>query len=446
MDSKQYVNWFRHSSPYINAYRGKVFVILLPGEALAHDNFWNIANDLTLLNSLGVKLVLVHGARPQIEAALEQAGIETELLEKVTSQMRNQVRVTDATTLEIIKQVVGKQRIDLEATFSMGLVNSPMHGADIVTASGNYVIAKPFGIQNGIDYGLTGEVRKVEVDAIQRQLDHGHMVLQSTLGYSPTGEVFSMTAEEVASAVAIALKADKLLIYGNEAGILDEDGERISKLSAEEAQTLIRRKIAESGGVDEELRNLELAVRACSATVKRAQVISYEEDGALLVELFTRDGIGTLITQEQYEQLRVASIKDVGGILELIEPLENQGVLVHRSRELLESEIERFSVIDREGTIVACAALYPQDSENGELACLATHPEYRNGGRGENLLEAIEKQARKQGLKQIFVLTTKTPHWFLERGFKEAAVDALPEKKKNLYNYQRNSRICIKRL
>lgn len=446
MDSKQYVNWFRHSSPYINAYRGKVFVILLPGEALAHDNFWNIANDLTLLNSLGVKLVLVHGARPQIEAALEQAGIETELLEKVTSQMRNQVRVTDATTLEIIKQVVGKQRIDLEATFSMGLVNSPMHGADIVTASGNYVIAKPFGIQNGIDYGLTGEVRKVEVDAIQRQLDHGHMVLQSNLGYSPTGEVFSMTAEEVASAVAIALKADKLLIYGNEAGILDEDGERISKLSAEEAQTLIRRKITESGGVDEELRNLELAVRACSATVKRAQVISYEEDGALLVELFTRDGIGTLITQEQYEQLRVASIKDVGGILELIEPLENQGVLVHRSRELLESEIERFSVIDREGMIVACAALYPQDSESGELACLATHPEYRNGRRGENLLEAIEKQARKQGLKQIFVLTTKTPHWFLERGFKEAAVDALPEKKKNLYNYQRNSRICIKRL
>src|SRR5690606_14965968 len=204
---------------------GKVFVILLPGEALAHENFWNIAHDLTLLNSLGVKLVLVHGARPQIDEALRAAGIETELLDKA----RSQVRVTDATTLEIIKQVVGRLRIELEATFSMGLINSPMHGADIVTASGNYVMAKPFGIQNGIDYGLTGEVRKVEVEAIRRQLDHGHIVLLSNLGYSPTGEVFSMTVEEVASAVAIALKADKLLIYGNEAGILDEDGERISK-------------------------------------------------------------------------------------------------------------------------------------------------------------------------------------------------------------------------
>lgn len=445
MDSKQYVNWFRHSSPFINAYRGKVFVILLPGEAVAHENFWNIANDITLLNSLGVKLVLVHGARPQIDAALLAAGIETELLEKITSQMHNTIRVTDAATLEIIKQVVGKLRIDIEATFSMGLVNSPMHGADIITVSGNYVMAKPFGIQNGIDYGLTGEVRKVESDAIRKQLDTGNIVLISNLGYSTTGEVFSMTVEEVASAVAIALKADKLLIYGNEAGILDEDGERISKMSAEEAQTLIKKKIAENG-IDEELRNLELGVRACSATVKRSQVISYEDDGALLIELFTRDGIGTLITQELYEQLRVASIKDVGGILELIEPLEESGVLVHRSRELLESEIEQFYVIEREGMIIACAALYPQDKESGELACMVTHPQYQNGSRGQNLLEQIEKNAKKLGLQKLFVLTTKSPHWFIERGFAESKVDALPEKRKSLYNFQRNSKIFNKPL
>ena len=445
MDITQYVNWFRLSTPYINAYRGKVFVILLPGEAVAHDNFWNIANDLTLLNSLGVKLVLVHGARPQIEQALKTAGIETELLEKVTSQMHNTVRVTDAATLDIIKQVVGKLRIDIEATFSMGLINSPMHGADITTASGNYVMAKPFGIQNGIDYGLTGEVRKVDSAAIIRQLDNNNIVLISNLGYSPTGEVFSMTVEEVASAVAIALQADKLLIYGNEAGILDEDGERISKMSAEEAQRMIREKI-EQKGLDEELRNLELAVRACSATVKRSQVISYEDDGALLIELFTRDGIGTLITQEQYEQLRPATISDVGGILELIEPLEEVGVLVHRSRELLESEIEQFWVIEREGMIAACAALYPQDQISGELACLVTHPQYQNGNRGQTLLEQIEKNARKLGLGKLFVLTTKSPHWFVERGFVASAVEDLPEKKKSLYNYQRNSKVFVKSL
>jgi amino-acid N-acetyltransferase len=347
--------------------------------------------------------------------------------------------------MDVIKQAVGRVRIDLESAFSAGLINSPMHGADLTIASGNFVMAKPFGIQDGIDYGLTGEVRKVEVDAIRKQLDSGNIVLVSSLGYSPTGEVFNLNVEDVASSVAIALKADKLLIYGEEAGILDEDGERISKMSAEEAQKMIKAKI-EQNGLDEELLNLELSVRACSATVKRSQVISYEDDGALLIELFTRDGIGTLITQEQYEQLRPATIKDVGGILELIEPLEEQGILVHRSRELLESEIEQFFVIEREGMIVACAALYPQDKVSGELACLATHPDYRDNGRGMTLLEQIERTGKKLGLSQLFVLTTKSPHWFVERGFVECKVDALPERKKSLYNFQRNSKIFVKPL
>ncbi len=443
MDLTQYVNWFRHSTPYINAYRGKVFVILLPGEAIMHDNFWNIAHDITLLNSLGVKLVLVYGARPQINAALEARGFSTEMQEMITAQARNTVRITDAASLDVIKHVVGKLRIDIEATFSMGLINSPMHGADITLASGNFVMAKPFGIQNGIDYGLMGEVRKVEVDAIRKQLDNGNIVLLPSLGYSPTGEVFNLTVEDVASNTAIALKADKLLIYGNEAGILDQDGERISKLSAEEALALVKQKI-EQNGIDEELRNLELSVKACSATVKRSQVISYEDDGALLIELFTRDGIGTLITQELYEQLRPATIKDVGGILELIEPLEEEGVLVHRSRELLEAEIEQFVVIEREGMIIACGALYPQDSQSGEVACMATHPEYRNFNRGQMILEQVEKNARKLGLSRLFVLTTKSPHWFVERGFVASSVEELPEKKKSLYNYQRNSKVFVK--
>jgi amino-acid N-acetyltransferase len=445
MDMKQYVNWFRHSTPYINAYRGKVFVILLPGEALADDNFFNIAHDITLLNSLGVKLVLVYGARPQIDAALAAAGHKSETRDSITSQMHNTMRITDAPSLEIIKQVVGKLRIDIEATFSMGLINSPMHGADINITSGNFVMAKPFGIKDGVDFGLMGEVRKVETDAIRKQLDNGNIVLLPSLGFSPTGEVFNLTVEDVASGVAIALRADKLLIYGNEAGILDQDGERISKLSAEEAMALIKQKI-EQNGLDEELRNLELSVKACMATVKRSQVISWVEDGALLIELFTRDGIGTLITQELYEQLRPATIKDVGGILELIEPLEEEGVLVHRSRELLEAEIEQFVVIEREGMIIACGALYPQDSHSGEVACMATHPEYRNHSRGQMILEQVEKNARKLGLNRLFVLTTKSPHWFLERGFVASSVDELPQRKKSLYNYQRNSKIFVKPL
>ena len=444
-DNPTYVKWFRQASPYINAYRGKVFVVLLPGEALAHDNFYNITHDLTLLNSLGVRLVLVHGARPQIETALKAAGLKDKTVDDIQGQLHIDLRITDAGSLEVIKKVVGSLRIDIEALFSTGLPNSPMHGAEINTASGNFITAKPYGVHNGVDYGYTGEVRKVDSKAIKKLLKKNNIVLQSNLGYSPTGEVFNLTVEEVAASIAIALQADKLLIYAEESGILDEDGEPISQLNAKEAEALIRDKIANKG-LDMELLNLELGVKACKAGVKRAQVISYVDDGALLAELFTRDGSGTLITEEKYEQLRKATIDDVGGIIELIEPLEEAGVLVERSRELLENEIGQFTVIEREGMIVACGALYPQEDGSGELACVATHPDYRDNGRGQEILDAIAKQAKKAGLKSLFVLTTKTPHWFVERGFAEGSIDILPEKKKSLYNYQRKSKIFTKRL
>lgn len=444
-DSQQYVNWFRHSSPYINAYRGKTFVILLPGEALAHQDFANIAHDLTLLNSLGVRLVLVHGARPQIDAALNQAGLEGEVHNEVQTTLHNSLRVTDAASLDIIKGVVGKLRIELEGWFSMGLVNSPMHGAEINTVTGNYILAKPFGIHNGIDYAYTGEVRKVDHEAIQKHLEANSIVLISPLGYSPTGEVFNLTVDEVAATTAIALKADKLIIYSHKAGILDQAGEAINQLSADQAKTLIQERMSQAGH-DEQLKNLQLSVLACMSGVSRSQVVSYQEDGALLIELFTRDGIGTLITQESYESIRPATIDDVGGILELIDPLEKAGMLVHRSRELLENEIEHFTVIEREGTIIACGALYPLENHCAEIACLVTHQDYQGGQRGQSMLEQLESSARKQGIDTLFVLTTKTPHWFLERDFKPSSVDALPEPKKQLYNYQRNSKVFMKSL
>jgi amino-acid N-acetyltransferase len=444
-DTSQNVKLFRQALPYINAYRGKVFVIILPGEALAHDNFSNIAHDITLLNSLGVKLVLVHGARPQIDAALKMAGLKDEKHDDVQGQLHHQLRVTDTDSLEEIKKVVGNLRINIEAKFSAGLPNSPMHGADISTVSGNYVSAKPFGVHNGVDYQHTGEVRKVDSDEIARHLDSGKTVLQSNLGYSPSGEIFNLKVEDIAASIAIALAADKLLIYSAESGILDDDGEAISQLNAEDAQALVQEKIA-SNGLDQQLLNLELATKACKGGVKRAQVISYAEDGALLTELFTRDGTGTLITQENYELLRDASIDDVDSILELIKPLEEEGVIVERSRDLLENEIEQFSVIEREGMIIACGALYPQEDNSGELACLITHPDYRNKNLGQTVLEQIQRNAKKAKLKSLFVLTTKTPHWFQERGFKESDIDGLPESKKSLYNYQRNSKIFEKAL
>ncbi|MFL2840742.1 MAG: amino-acid N-acetyltransferase, partial [Pseudohongiellaceae bacterium] len=286
-------------------------------------------------------------------------------------------------------------------------------------------------------------IRKVNSKAILAQLANNNIVLLSNLGYSATGEVFNLTAKEVATETAIALDADKLLIYSKEPGILDKEGVSINKLSTEQAQKLIKEKIRH-GSNDDELRNLEISVKACLATVSRSQVISYLDDGALLTELFTRDGVGTLITQEHYEQTRAASISDIGGIMDLIYPLELEGTLVHRSRQKLEAEIQHFAVIEREGMIIACAALFPHDDQTAELACIATNSEYRNNNYGKIIFEYIEQNAQTQGIKKLFVLTTKSPHWFLEKGFTEGSIDSLPMEKKNLYNYQRNSKILEK--
>jgi len=434
-----YIDWFRHSSSYINAHRKKVFVVLLTGETLAHDNFSNIVHDITLLHSLGVKLVLVHGARPQINEALQAAGI--------TPQYHNGLRITDASSLQIIKQTIGALSIDIEAHFSMGLVNSPMHGADIRLSRGNFITARPMGILNGIDFALTGLVRKVNADAIQQHLDKNSIVLLSNLGYSPTGEVFNLAQEEVATETAIAMQAEKLILFVSQQGIKNADGELISTLNPGLAQTLLAQLAADEMNISNGMvPALTAATKACKNNVHRSHLISFAQNGALIAELFTREGSGTLISKDTFEELRSATIDDVGGILELIKPLEDAGVLVHRSRELLEAEINFFKVIEMEGMIIACAAIYPLDETSGEIACIAIHKDYQQSGRGEHLLKALKIEAKKMGLDQVIVLTTQTAHWFIERGFKEIAISELPQKKQKMYNYQRNSKAFKKYL
>ncbi len=439
--SINYVNWFRHSSPYINAHRGKTFVLMLSGEAIADAHFANTVHDIALLNSLGVRLVLVHGARPQAEQRLQARGLETRL--------HHDLRVTSSEILECVIDAVGSLRTEIEARFSMGLANTPMHGARIRLCSGNFVTARPVGVLDGVDMGHTGELRRVDHEGIRRLLDLNQIVLLSNLGFSPTGEVFNLSVEEVATQTAIALKADKLILFGSEAGIHDSRGELRSELLAETAARLVHQYLARVADPEQPYSEtaclLEAAATACEQGVPRCHLISYQQDGALLTELFTRDGQGTMVVSHSYEQVRPASIEDVGGILELIAPLEEKGVLVRRSRERLESEIEQFTVVERDGAIIGCAALYPfTDEAIGELACVAIDGSYRGGQRGDRLLAAIEDQARALGLQRLFVLTTRTAHWFVERGFAAADLEQLPQEKKALYNFQRNSKVFFK--
>lgn len=436
--TQDYVHWFRHSAPYINAHRHKTFVLMFSGEAVQHQNFQHIIHDIALLHSLGIRLILVYGARPQINQNLLERKIET--------PFHQNRRMTTRESLPAVMNAVGSIRLEIEALLSMGLANSPMYGARIDVVSGNFVTAKPYGIRDGVDFQLTGEVRSIDTDAIQRHLDNHNIVLLGPTGYSTTGEVFNLLAEEVATKTATALNADKLIFLGEKQGLMNEKQQLLRELSPRQLESYIQQYQAH---YPEFALHLKQAQQASLSGVHRVHLISYTYDGALIEELFTRDGIGTMITDAHYEEVRIANINDVGGLINLLRPLEQEGILVYRSRELLESEIEQFAVIERDGMILACAALYPissaeNETRSAEIACVAVDSSYRKSNRGSQILQFLEHKAKQQGIQQLFVLTTRTAHWFLEHGFVPAHIDDLPNARQALYNYQRNSLVFKK--
>jgi len=436
LTAPQFVNWFRSVAPYINAFRGRTFVVAFGGEVVADGKFIGLTHDLNLLASLGVRLVLAHGARPQIEQHLARNNIE--------DRYHQNVRLTDTETMQCVKEAVGRVRVEIEALLSMGLANSPMANADIRVAGGNFITAQPMGVISGVDLMHTGSVRKVDAAAIRDRLASNEVVLLSPLGYSPTGEVFNVTLEDVATQTAIALDADKLIFLTDTDGVTDKKGALISELTIAEANRILsaKRKLP-----DDVALFLPCAVRACEAGVARTHLVSRHVDGAVLQELFSDEGIGTMVVESTLYTLHNATINDVGGILQLLQPLEEEGVLVRRSRELLEREIDRFVVMKHDRRIIGCAALYPfPDESSAELAGLAVHPGYRNQGYGEALMKHIADVAKAQGLRKLFVLTTRTAHWFIEHGFEESDVAQLPAQKKSLYNYQRRSKVFVKNL
>lgn len=436
MDTRfPFVDWFRNAAPYINAHRGRTFVILVEGEAMASERGEQLIQDLALLHTLGVRLALVFGIRPQVQAALEDAG--------VTPQRVNGRWVADDAVMRQVERVAAQQRLWLEARLSLGLPSTPLHGVELSVVSGNLVTAKPLGVRGGVDFDHSGEVRRVRGGAVEGLLDQGSLVLLPPLGFSSTGEVFDLDAADVARHAAVALKADKLILLGESDGLTDEHGALLRQLAPVEAAP--RLKQAPPGS--ELARHLQAAYAAAREGVARTHLLSWRNHDALLGELFTRDGVGTMITQHRYEQLRPATLGDVAGLLELLEPLEQRGMLVARSRERLEHEISDYLVIERDGMVIGCGALQLFDKADvAELACVAVHTDYRGGARGERLVEALEQRARTRGIGALFVLTTHTVHWFAEHGFRPASLDELPPLKRDAYNHARKSKVLFKTL
>ena len=425
-DTAHHIAWFRHTGPYIKAHRGRTFVIYLGNGALESQGLLTLIHDVALLHSLGVKLVLVHATREAIDTALPAGQ---------AAQFHDGVRITDDLTLAVASETAARQRVQLERLLSMGLPNTPLTGAHLRVLSGNVVTAKPIGVRDGVDYLHSGAVRRVDAEGVRAILDSDAIALLSPLGYSPAGELFSVSASEVAEKVAVAIGADKLIFLDRHPGLQTADGALIRQCTIDSALTL---DIADP----EQQRLRDSACRSCTSGVARSHLLSYEREGALLEELFTHDGSGTLIAQNPYELARAANIDDIASIVELIRPLEESGALVKRSRERLEEEIGYFSILERDGRVLACAALYPYGDEGvGEIACVATHPDYRGEGRAEQLLDELIAEAKALYLTHVFVLTTQSTHWFLEQGFEAASLDELPIEKQQLYNWQRNAAV-----
>ncbi len=452
MDAAQFPRWFRDSTPYISTHRNKTFVVLVPGEvfdeATENQTGINLLHDLALVSVLGVRLILVHGARPQIDAALGQLANASK---KASSSFHGYRRITRPQDMDTIAAINGQLRARIEAIFCMGLPNTPLHNTNICVLSGNFIAARPLGVIDGVDHQLTGRTRSFRRKPMLKALDDGNIILISPLGYSPSGEKFNLNSEELAADLAVGLQADKLIIFDQHAHLRDESGSSLSEITPSQLDRLLDQVRDSAMHTEPQRQRLRALLRATRAGVPRGHIISYLEDGSLLKELYTAPGCGTQISDENYQTIRPAQEEDVAGIVELIRPLEESGVLVRRSRDLLEQQLTNFLVAEIDQIVVGCCALTPlADKDSGELSCLVCHPSYRQSATGTalgaSLLLAAEKCAREQHMKQLFVLTTQSRDWFIEHGFSDTTPEKLPGDKRALYNLQRNSKVLKKQL
>ncbi len=437
-----FVPWFRAVAPYVHAYRGKTFVVGMAGELVAAGKLSAFVQDLSILHAMGIKIVLVHGFRPQVSEQLRAKGHP--------EHFSHGLRITDLVALDCAQEAAGQLRFEIEAAFSQGLPNTPMANAAVRVVSGNFLTARPVGIVDGIDFKQSGLVRRVDSVAIQRAIDAGSIVLLSPFGFSPTGEAFNLAMEDVATSTAVALQSDKLLFMTEVPGIHENAADLESPIDTELALNDAKRLLAalpNPAQPTDAAFYLRHCIKACEGGVERSHILPFAVDGAILQEIYTHDGIGTMVVDEKLESLREATSDDIGGILQLIEPFERDGTLVKRDRTGIERDIGHYTVIEHDGVIFGCVALYPYpEARTGEMAALTVSNHVQGQGDGERMLKRVEQRARAQGLQSIFVLTTRTMHWFIKRGFAPVDADWLPEARKRKYNWDRRSAVLVKKL
>ncbi len=432
---KTFVKLFRSIAPYIHSFKSKIFIICISKKNINNDKFNNLIHDIALLNALGIKIIITFNAMSGIEKQLKLRNHELKFSKGIP--------ITDDIVLDCAKRAIGEYRLNIEASFSTNLPNTPMTNSKVRVVSGNFVKAKPLGIYDSVDFQKTGVVRKIDTNNIIKVLESGAIVLIPPLGFSETGDAFNLSCDQLAVNIACELKSEKLIFTIDKDFLPNKKNSKLCEISHENVNSILNESILDEGSA----RLISQSSIAYENGVERVHLIPLDDDGEILLELFTHDGIGTMLVKEKLDFIRTATLDDVTSILSLIEPFEKDGTLSFRSKLLIERDINNFSVLEHDGIIYGCAGLYEFfEDEIGELACLIISASYQGKGEGGKLLNYIEKVAKTKKLKRLFVLTTRTEHWFLKHQFKEVNKNELPKQKIELLSKKRNSKVLIKTL
>ena len=449
--SRHFVDMFRGSANYIASHRNTLVVYHIPGDLLEEDPnvFRDLMNDISLTWLLGMKIVIVAGCRYQIEKRIKER------------KTHMGMTVTDPESLRIVKEEAGYVRFEVERQLARALKGAKGGGMEGNVVSGNFYSSQPCGVLDGVDYMYSGFVRKLETEKIHSVHKNRDIVLLTALGFSPTGEVFNVNSEYLAAYAGGALGASKVIYFlekdaalrhkihgSNIPHLRVNDGRKLLALNGVRTETkgfVYLDNCPYEGARKDMLIKMGWGMIALDAGVKRVHLVA-PENGMLLQELYTRDGGGTMISTDLYDGILKATVQDVTAIHELITPLVEKGTLIERTKADLERHIDQYHIYTRDGLVVACGQLKIFENGYAEIGCMVVNPAYRAKGRGDAMLGYLERLAVQAGATILFVLSTQTMEWFIERGFDLVGVNALPPSRQATYNHVRASKIYMKKV
>ncbi len=414
---------------YVPQFREKTFILAVDGGIVAEENFANILLDIAVLRSLNIRAVLVHGAAEQIKALAEKQGVHASDFDGTG--------ITDAATLQLALEAANRITHEILQGLSAN---------DLRAACTNAVVAHPLGIIHGVDQLLTGKVERIDIELLQSLLNQGIVPVIPPLGFDGDGKTYRINSDSIAVAAAESLKAAKLIFITSQDGLRYND-QLIRHMLVSDLLKLVHS--APAGFSPEMVSKARHAAAACNAGVPRVHIVDGREDEALLAEVFSNEGIGTLIYANEYEQLRPARKKDIRAIQLLTRKAVEAEELVRRTRTDIEKNLADYYIFEIDRNPVACVALhvYP-DQKTGELASLYVDPAQENQGIGRKLIQFVETRAREMGLTDLIALSTQTFTYFQSKGgFSEGTPDDLPPARREKYDQSgRNSKVLVKKL